>query len=119
MLNSAGGEERTPKRSVQHQFEGVYWSRRKEWDPVKAALKGSSYYKLPKVLQWISGLHPAHHLLPRIPNYKLQASYDASPVMRTVKHLTLRKSLKSFSLNLWDEKQQKPVSFRSLKQPVQ
>ena len=106
---------------VQHQFEGVYWSRRKEWDPVKAALLGSSYYKLPKVLQWISGnigLHPVHHLLPKIPNYKLQASYDASPVMRTVKQLTLRKSLRSFSLNLWDEEQQKLVSFRALREPI-
>jgi omega-6 fatty acid desaturase (delta-12 desaturase) len=103
---------------VQHQFEGVYWSRRKEWDPVRAALEGSSYYKLPRVLQWISGnigLHPVHHLLPRIPNYKLQEAFDASPVMKTVKVLTIRKSLRSFSLNLWDEKQKKLVSFRSLR----
>jgi acyl-lipid omega-6 desaturase (Delta-12 desaturase) len=107
---------------VQHQFEGVYWSRHDNWDPVKAALKGSSYYKLPGILQWFSGnigLHPVHHLLPRIPNYKLQQSYDASPIMQTVKPLTIRKSLKSFSLNLWDEKQQKLVSFKSLKKPVQ
>lgn len=106
---------------VQHQFEGVYWSRHENWDPVKAALKGSSYYKLPRVLQWFSGnigLHPVHHILPRIPNYKLQQSFNASPIMKTVKPLTIRKSLKSFSLNLWDEKQQKLVSFRSLKEPV-
>jgi omega-6 fatty acid desaturase (delta-12 desaturase) len=104
---------------VQHQFEGVYWSRRSEWDPVKAALEGSSYYKLPRVLQWISGnigLHPVHHLLPRIPNYNLQAAFDASPVMKTVKVLTPAKSIKSFSLNLWDEKQKKLVSFKSLKE---
>jgi len=106
---------------VQHQFEGVYWSRHENWDPVKAALKGSSYYQLPKVLQWFSGnigFHPVHHLLPRIPNYKLRQSYDASPIMQTLKPLTLRKSLRSFSLNLWDEKEQRLVSFRSLKKPV-
>jgi omega-6 fatty acid desaturase (delta-12 desaturase) len=106
---------------VQHEFEGVYWSRHEKWDPVKAALKGSSYYKLPRALQWFSGnigFHHVHHVLPRIPNYKLQQCYDASPVMQTVKPLTIRKSLKSFSLNLWDEKQQKLVSFRSLKEPV-
>ncbi|MBI5665309.1 MAG: fatty acid desaturase [Nitrospirae bacterium] len=106
---------------VQHEFEGVYWSRHETWDPVKAALKGSSYYKLPRVLQWFSGnigLHHVHHVLPRIPNYKLQQCYNASPVMQTVKPLTIRKSLKSFSLNLWDEKQQKMVSFKSLKERV-
>ncbi len=106
---------------VQHQFDGVYWSRHENWDPVKAALKGSSYYKLPKVLQWFSGnigLHHVHHVLPRIPNYKLQECYDASHILQTVKPLTIRKSLKSFSLNLWDEKQQNLVSFRSLKKPA-
>ena len=106
---------------MQHQFEGVYWSRKSEWDPVKAALERSSYYKLPKALQWISGnigLHPVHHLLPMIPNYNLQGAFDASPVMKTVKVLTLGKSLRSFSLNLWDEKQKKLVSFKSLKEPA-
>ncbi len=59
---------------VQHQFEGVYWARKGEWDYCTAALKGSSYYKLPKVLQWFSGnigFHHIHHLSPRIPNYNL------------------------------------------------
>jgi omega-6 fatty acid desaturase (delta-12 desaturase) len=103
---------------VQHQFEGVYWSRHENWDPVKAALKGSSYYKLPKILQWFTGnigLHHIHHVLPRIPNYALQRSYDESPAMQTVRPLTIRRSLKSLFLNLWDEEQQKLVSFRSLK----
>jgi len=103
---------------IQHQFEGVYWSRHENWDPVKAALKGSSYYKLPKVFQWFTsniGLHHIHHVLPRIPNYKLQQGYEEVPIMQTVMPLTIRRSLKSLFLNLWDEKQQKLVSFRSLK----
>jgi omega-6 fatty acid desaturase (delta-12 desaturase) len=106
---------------VQHQFEGVYWSRHENWDPVKAALEGSSYYKLPRVLQWFSGnigLHNVHHVLPRIPNYRLQKCYDESPIMQTVPPLTLRKSLKSFSLNLWDDQRQKLVSFKSLSAPL-
>ena len=105
---------------VQHQFEGVYWSRHQDWDPVKAALAGSSYYKLPRVLQWFTGnigLHHIHHVLPRIPNYKLQKCYDESPVMQEVTPLTLRKSLRSLWLNLWDEHEQKLVSFRALKSP--
>jgi hypothetical protein len=65
---------------VQHQFEGVYWERREEWDYCTAALKGSSFYKLPKILQWFSGnigFHHIHHLSPRIPNYNLEKCHRA------------------------------------------
>ena len=102
---------------VQHQFEGVYWAHQDEWDPVKAALDGSSYYKLPKILQWFTGSigqHHVHHVLPRIPNYRLQESYDATPEMQQVPALTIIKSLGSLKLNLWDEEQHKLVSFGSL-----
>jgi omega-6 fatty acid desaturase (delta-12 desaturase) len=102
---------------VQHQYEGVYWARDGQWDATQAALEGSSYYKLPKVLQWFTGnigLHHIHHLRPRIPNYRLQACYDAVPAMQAVKPLTFRESLKSLRMNLWDEEQQKLVSFRML-----
>ncbi|BBD09226.1 fatty acid desaturase [Desulfovibrio ferrophilus] len=103
---------------VQHQFEGGYWARHEEWDPLVAAMKGCSYYKLPKVLQWITGnigLHHVHHLLPRIPNYRLQECYDEIPALQEVTPLTLRKSLKSLFLNLWDEQRQRLVSFRALR----
>jgi omega-6 fatty acid desaturase (delta-12 desaturase) len=102
---------------VQHQYEGVYWARHEVWDPYKAALQGSSYYKLPKFFQWCSGnigLHHIHHLRPRIPNYSLQRCYDAVPAMREVKALTFVESLKSLRMNLYDEAQQRLVSFRSL-----
>ena len=103
---------------VQHQFDGVYWARHEEWDPIRAALDGSSYYRLPKVLQWFSGnigLHHIHHLRPRIPNYNLQQCYEDIPALQAAEPLTLLGSLKSLFLNLWDEKEQKLVSFRSLK----
>jgi omega-6 fatty acid desaturase (delta-12 desaturase) len=103
---------------VQHQFEGVYWARHEEWDRVRAALEGSSYYKLAKVLQWFTGnigLHHIHHIRPRIPNYNLQQAYDEVPVFQAVEPLTMRRSLKSLRMNLWDEEQQKLVSFRSLR----
>ncbi|MBP7867902.1 MAG: fatty acid desaturase [Acidobacteria bacterium] len=103
---------------VQHQFEGVYWSRHAAWDPLKAALQGSSFYRLPRVLQWFTGnigFHHIHHALPRIPNYRLQACCEQTPQLRDVAPLTLRGSLKSLSLNLYDEQRKKLVSFRSLK----
>ncbi len=103
---------------VQHQFEGTHWSRHDEWEPIEAALNGSSYYKLPRVLQWFTGnigLHHIHHLRPRIPNYHLQACQDSVPSLQRVKPLTLRRSLRSVAMNLWDERQQKLVSFRAIR----
>ncbi|MBK8164905.1 MAG: fatty acid desaturase [bacterium] len=103
---------------VQHQFEGTHWSRHEEWEPIEAALLGSSYYKLPRVLQWFTGnigLHHIHHLRPRIPNYHLQACQDAVPALQHIQPLTLRRSLRSMAMNLWDEKQQKLVSFRAIR----
>lgn len=103
---------------VQHQFAGVYWSRHAEWDPVKAALRGSSYYRLPRLLQWFTGnigLHHIHHAQPRIPFYKLPQCYAETPVMQEVMPLTVRGSFASLFLNLWDEKRNKLISFRSLR----
>jgi omega-6 fatty acid desaturase (delta-12 desaturase) len=103
---------------VQHQFEGVYWARHENWDPIRVALEGSSYYRLPKVLQWFTGnigLHHIHHLHPLIPNYHLQGFYDAEPAVQAVEPVTIRRSLKSLRLNLWDEAGEKMVSFRSVK----
>ncbi|HET6420660.1 MAG TPA: fatty acid desaturase [Geobacteraceae bacterium] len=103
---------------IQHQFEWVYWARHAEWDPMRAALEGASYYKLPKVLQWITGnigIHHVHHVRPGIPNYHLQQCCNDIPALQSVRPLTIRNSLKSLRLNLWDEKRKKLVSFRSLK----
>lgn len=103
---------------VQHQYEDVYWSRHQSWDLTKSGLKGSSYYKLPKVLQWIVGnigLHHIHHIRANIPNYNLQRCHDEVPALQTVTPLTIRKSFKSLWLSLWDEQRQKLVSFRSIK----
>lgn len=103
---------------VQHQFEDVYWARGQEWDYPSAALKGSSFYKLPKVLQWFSGnigFHHIHHLSPRIPNYHLEKCHKAEPLFQSVRPLTLLSSLKSFTLRLWDEKRRKLVGYRHLR----
>jgi acyl-lipid omega-6 desaturase (Delta-12 desaturase) len=103
---------------VQHQFESVYWARNEAWDPVRAALTGCSYYRLPKVLQWITGnigLHHVHHVLQRVPNYRLQEAYNHTAVLQAARRLTLRGSVRSLDLNLWDETGQRMVSFRSLK----
>jgi len=103
---------------VQHQFEGAYWERSADWDYATAALKGSSFYKLPKVLQWFSGnigFHHIHHLSPRIPNYHLEKCHRAEPLFQTVKPVTLLASLKSLTFRLWDEQRQRLVGYRALR----
>jgi omega-6 fatty acid desaturase (delta-12 desaturase) len=103
---------------VQHQFEGVYWERGQGWDYAMAALKGSSFYKLPKVLQWFSGnigFHHIHHLSPRIPNYHLQKCHEAEPLFQTVKPVTLLASFKAFTFRLWDEQRGRLVGYSQLR----
>jgi omega-6 fatty acid desaturase (delta-12 desaturase) len=100
---------------VQHQFERTYWEHTPQWDFTLAALQGSSYYQLPAILQWFTGnigFHHIHHLSPRIPNYHLQACHESHPLFRRVVHLTLRSSLKTIWLTLWDENRQRLITFR-------
>ncbi len=99
---------------VQHQFDGGYWARKDEWDPMRAAMEGSSFYKLPTVLRWFSaniGYHHIHHLNARIPNYRLPECYSEVPALRAREPLTLWQSLKAFRLKLWDESREKMVAF--------
>jgi len=103
---------------IQHQYEGVYWRRQDAWEAEGAALEGSSYYRLPKVLQWFTaniGLHHIHHLCSRIPNYRLQKCLERVPVLAQVPHITFMGSLRYATLALWDETANKMIRFRDLK----
>ena len=103
---------------VQHQFDGVYWARSDDWDYAAAALQGSSFYKLPRVLQWFSGnigFHHIHHLSSRIPNYNLEKCHKAEPLFQSVQPITLFSSLKSFTFRLWDEKRRTLVGYSHLR----
>lgn len=103
---------------VQHQFEGVYWERSDRWDYTKAALEGSSFYRLPRVLQWFSGnigFHHIHHLNSKIPNYRLEECHRSEPLFHAVKPVTLGASLKSFGYRLWDETARRMVGYSALR----
>ena len=102
---------------VQHNFEDAYWERHAKWDFLKAGLQGSSFYKLPAVLQWFTGnigYHHIHHLSPKIPNYKLPKAFKENPIFH-VKPLTFWSSFKSLTLRLYDEKTRKLVGWSVLK----
>lgn len=104
---------------VQHQFEGAYFEKAENWNHVDAALKGSSFYKLPKVLNWFSGnigFHHIHHLSARVPNYHLHRAHHENEMFQDIKPVTLLSSLKSLSYRIWDENRKKLVGFGYVKQ---
>jgi omega-6 fatty acid desaturase (delta-12 desaturase) len=104
---------------VQHQFEDTYWREHPEWDYHQAALEGSSFYDLPKILHWFTGnigYHHIHHLASRVPNYHLPKCFREVPEMQHVTRLKIVESLRCLWLSLWDTEQGKLVSFRTARQ---
>lgn len=101
--------------SVQHRFEDAEWVRQAEWSPVRASLNGSSYLKLPRVLQWFTGnigFHHIHHLLPRVPNYRLEACHRALRARAVaVRTLSFRDAMRAPGYALWDEANGRMVRF--------
>ena len=90
---------------VQHQFEDAYWETGERWSYADAALKGSSYLKLPKLLQFFTGnigLHHVHHLSAKVPNYNLQRAHDEIPILREVPVLGFGEALHAVRLKLID-----------------
>ncbi|MEH7515800.1 fatty acid desaturase [Gottfriedia acidiceleris] len=103
---------------VQHQFEDTYFEEDTNWEYVKAAVEGSSFYKLPKLLQWITGnigYHHVHHLSPRVPNYNLESVHNNTLPLQNVPTITLKTSLTSLKFKLWDEETKQFVGFKDIK----
>jgi omega-6 fatty acid desaturase (delta-12 desaturase) len=102
---------------VQHQYEGAYWASGAQWDYATAAVSGSSFYRLPRVLDWFTGsigFHHVHHLSPRIPNYYLRRAHQQNPYFHQVHRVTLRESVRAFSLKLWDEDERRLIGWSEL-----
>lgn len=102
---------------IQHQFEETFWEKDEDWSYNEAALMSSSYYVMPKILQWFTGnigLHHVHHLNANIPNYRLQECVDANEDLQSMNRITLRESLKSIPLALWNEDTKKLISFKEM-----
>ena len=100
---------------IQHTYEDSYFEYDTDWDYVKAAVEGSSYYKLPKLLQWVTGnigFHHVHHLAPRVPNYHLEAAHESIPPLQKATTITLTTSLESIRYKLYDPEHKKFVTFK-------
>ena len=100
---------------VQHQFEDTAWASDQDWNVQTAAFEGSSFYDLPPVLAWLTadiGAHHVHHLASRIPSYRLrEVLRDHDALATCQQRVTFIDSLRSARLHLWDEAQQRLVSF--------
>jgi omega-6 fatty acid desaturase (delta-12 desaturase) len=104
--------------SVQHRFEGAVWERQEKWNHRKASLAGSSYLKLPRFFQWMTGnigFHHVHHLCPRVPNYRLQECHEAQQEFQNVATLTFRQALCAPFYALWDEETKRMVRFSAVR----
>ena len=100
---------------IQHQFDEVDWERNPKWDYRVSAITGSSFLKLPAVLQWFTGnigYHHVHHLSSRIPNYYLEKCHNENEIFREVKPIILFSTFKALTLGLWDEASRRMISFR-------
>jgi len=106
---------------IQHTYEDSYFEHDTEWDYVKAAVEGSSYYKLPKLLQWATGnigFHHVHHLAPRVPNYNLEKAHNETPPLHSATTITLRTSFESLRYKLYDEELGKFVTFKDVNEII-
>lgn len=102
---------------IQHQFDDVEWERQSKWDYKVSAITGSSFLKLPAVLQWFTGnigFHHVHHLSSRIPNYYLEKCHNENEIFKEVKPVKLSSTFRAMSLGLWDETNRRLISFRAL-----
>jgi acyl-lipid omega-6 desaturase (Delta-12 desaturase) len=103
--------------SVQHRFDTSLWMRQGEWSFASASLQGSSFLKLPKLLQWFTGnigFHHVHHFAPLVPNYRLERCYRKLEGLRAAAPLTLRSAMKALRLTLWDENRRCFVRFKDI-----
>lgn len=101
---------------VQHQHEHGYKRWKDDWTHFVSAIKGSTYYKLPGLLNWFTGnigVHHIHHLYPAIPNYNLLKCIKQNPSFnKYTTVVTFWESLKYMNHKLWDESTQRMITFR-------
>jgi omega-6 fatty acid desaturase (delta-12 desaturase) len=105
---------------VQHQFEEAYWERQEEWDADEAAIRGSSFFDLPRWLHWWTGnigFHHIHHLASKVPNYRLRACFESNPLLQKAPRIRLLESFRCARLKLWDERSKRLVPFAALRHP--
>ncbi len=99
---------------LQHNFEDTYWDRRPDLDPRLAALQGASALDLGWWMDLASAniaYHDIHHFNARIPHYNLRKCHQMIRDEYDLPTIKWPEALRSFSLKLWDEEQERLVPF--------
>jgi acyl-lipid omega-6 desaturase (Delta-12 desaturase) len=110
----AGGAIAAWMLYIQHQYEDTYYQAPGTWKFELAALQGSSYLDLPRPIAWCVGnanFHHVHHLSAKIPNYRLREAHESHPMFRRTPVVTVRSSIETFRLKLWDTESESLVPF--------
>lgn len=105
---------------LQHNFEDTYWDRKPDLDPRVAALQGSSALDLGWWMDIISAniaYHDIHHYNARIPHYNLRKCHQMIREEYDLPVIKWPEALRSFTLKLWDEDQERLVPFPK-EQPI-
>ncbi|HEA53326.1 fatty acid desaturase [Marinobacter antarcticus] len=84
-------------------------------------MESSSYMRMNRIMQWFTrniGYHHIHHLNVRIPFYRLPEVMAAIPELQSPLTTTLasRDIADCFRYALWDEDNQRMVSYREARQ---
>ncbi|MFO7603798.1 MAG: fatty acid desaturase [Gammaproteobacteria bacterium] len=101
---------------AQHSFKRMHVMSSEAWTFYRAALESSSYMRLNRVMQWFTGnigYHHIHHLNVLIPFYRLPEAMAAIPELQSPQSTSLnpRDIRDCFKSSLWDEDQQRMVSY--------
>jgi omega-6 fatty acid desaturase (delta-12 desaturase) len=108
---------------VQHQYSEVYKEGQENWNYLLSAIRGSTFYKLPRFMHFMTGnigYHHIHHLSPTIPFYNLRKCSIENPIFQKYcVPLTIAGSVKTFFANLWDDETKKMISFKEFKRRKQ
>ena len=92
---------------AQHNFPEAKYKNDKEWTYEFSALESSSYMKMNKLMEWITGnigYHHIHHLNPSIPFYRLPEAMKSIPDLQKAKttSLALRDVISCLRLKVWN-----------------
>jgi acyl-lipid omega-6 desaturase (Delta-12 desaturase) len=101
---------------VQHQFEETHWADDADWSFHDSAILGSSHLALNGWMRWVTaniGVHHVHHLVSRIPFYRLPEVLRDRPELAEVNRLTLGSTFSTVRLALWDEDRRRLVTFKA------
>ena len=103
---------------AQHNFPDAKYKSDKDWTYQYSALESSSYLKMNKLMEWITGnigYHHIHHLNPSIPFYRLKEAMNNIKELQNPKTTTLKIKdiISCLRLKVWNEDLNKMSNYKN------